>query len=206
MLHQCRQGLCFPGSQRAQSTRLTLAKTGTAKDSTSAMTCRHKKSSRPFRKTLRIVPASSSSPVPQPSKEHRSLLQPGLLAHGSSYSPHLPGAVSVITASSLQQRQITDHAPVAIAGFVPIYSGGTARDSHPLPLTRGYVRQHNRRARQSLSRPRHPCRGRFVRTMSSVQTPGRSARRLVSLHKPVLDWRSLAQQFFPKENDRGLSM
>jgi hypothetical protein len=27
---------------------------------------------------------------------------------------------------------------VAFTGFVPIYSGGTARDSHPLPLPRNY--------------------------------------------------------------------
>jgi hypothetical protein len=27
---------------------------------------------------------------------------------------------------------------VALAGFVPIHSGGTARDSHPLPLPENY--------------------------------------------------------------------
>lgn len=63
----------------------------------------------------------------------------------------------------LQQRQVTDLAPVATAGFVPIYSGGTARDSHPLPFDRRLCQQHNRRARQSLSRPRRPRQGRLAR-------------------------------------------
>ena len=49
----------------------------------------NKKSSRP-RQTLRIAPASSSSPVPQPSRERWSIFRAGLLAHGSSYSPCLP--------------------------------------------------------------------------------------------------------------------
>jgi hypothetical protein len=40
---------------------------------------------------------------------------------------------------------------VAVPGFVPIDSGGTARVSHPLPLLRSYNRQHNRREGQSLS-------------------------------------------------------
>jgi hypothetical protein len=43
-----------------------------------------------LRQTLRIAPASSSSPVPQPSRERWSILRAGLLAHGSSYSPCLP--------------------------------------------------------------------------------------------------------------------
>ena len=30
---------------------------------------------------------------------------------------------------------------VVFAGFVPIYSGGTARDLHPLPLTRGVLKR-----------------------------------------------------------------
>jgi hypothetical protein len=40
--------------------------------------------------TLRIAPASSSSPVPQPSREQRSTFRAGLLARGSTYSPRLP--------------------------------------------------------------------------------------------------------------------
>ena len=48
----------------------------------------------------------------------RLLFRAGLLAHGSSYSPCLP----------IHERT------VASAGFVPIHSGGTARESHPLPL------------------------------------------------------------------------
>ena len=40
--------------------------------------------------TLRIAPGSSSSPVPQPSRERWSIHWAGLLAHGSSYSPRLP--------------------------------------------------------------------------------------------------------------------
>src|SRR5262249_17530940 len=62
-----------------------------------------------LKQTLRIAPASSSSPVPQPSRERwpeelaggspmycserysgRFLFRAGLLAHGSSYSPCLP--------------------------------------------------------------------------------------------------------------------
>jgi len=43
-----------------------------------------------LQETLRIAPASSSSPVPQPSRERWSILRAGLLAHGSSYSPCLP--------------------------------------------------------------------------------------------------------------------
>jgi large subunit ribosomal protein L28 len=40
-----------------------------------------------------------------------------------------------------------------LAGFVPIYSGGTARAFHPLPLPRShYLWRHNRRERQTLSR------------------------------------------------------
>jgi hypothetical protein len=42
--------------------------------------------------------------------------QAGLLAHGSSYSPCLPG-----------------ESPVAIMDFVPVYSGGTAPDFHGIP-------------------------------------------------------------------------
>jgi hypothetical protein len=38
-----------------------------------------------------------------------------------------------------------------MTGFVPIDSGGTARDSHPLPLLRGHNGQHNRRRHQNLS-------------------------------------------------------
>ena len=48
-----------------------------------------KKSPRP-EQTLRIAPAPSSSPVPQPSRELWSMLRAGLLAHGSPYSPCLP--------------------------------------------------------------------------------------------------------------------
>ena len=40
--------------------------------------------------TLRIAPASSSSPVPQPSREQKSTFRAGLLARGSPYSPRLP--------------------------------------------------------------------------------------------------------------------
>jgi len=43
-----------------------------------------------LQETLRIAPASSSSPVPQTSRERWSIFQAGLLAHGSSYSPCLP--------------------------------------------------------------------------------------------------------------------
>ena len=38
-----------------------------------------------------------------------------------------------------------------ITGFVPIDSGGTARDSHPLPLLGSHNGQHNRRWHQTLS-------------------------------------------------------
>ena len=48
-----------------------------------------------------------------------SILQAGLLALGSIYSRRLPGA---------------SFTPVASAGFVPNYSGGTATDSHRLPF------------------------------------------------------------------------
>ena len=40
---------------------------------------------------------------------------------------------------------------VVFAGFVPIYSGGTARDLHPLPLPGVTMCGHNRRERQNLS-------------------------------------------------------
>jgi hypothetical protein len=41
---------------------------------------------------------------------------------------------------------------VALAGFVPIHSGGTARDSHPLPLSGNYnVSGNSRRHEQFLS-------------------------------------------------------
>ena len=74
---------------------------------TSFQRAKNKKSPRPG-KTLRIAPASSSSPVPQPSRERwsrkprrgslasgersaeRFPFRAGLLAHGSSYSPCLP--------------------------------------------------------------------------------------------------------------------
>jgi hypothetical protein len=42
--------------------------------------------------------------------------QAGLLAHGSSYSPCLPG-----------------ESPVALMDFVPVYSGGTAPGFHGIP-------------------------------------------------------------------------
>ncbi len=42
-------------------------------------------------------------------------------------------------------------ATVAVPGFVPIYSGGTARAFHPLPLLERYTGQHNRREQQNLS-------------------------------------------------------
>src|SRR5262249_28681337 len=70
-------------------------------------------------KTLRIAPASSSSPAPQPTRERWSLAWAGLLAYGSPYSPCLPIRIRT----------------VALTGFVPIHSGGTARELHPLPLT-----------------------------------------------------------------------
>lgn len=70
-------------------------------------------------KTLRIAPASSSSPAPQPTRERWSSAWAGLLAYGSPYSPCLP----------IRKRT------VALTGFVPIHSGGTARELHPLPLT-----------------------------------------------------------------------
>lgn len=38
-----------------------------------------------------------------------------------------------------------------MTGFVSIDSGGTARDSHPLPLLRSHNGQHNRRRHQNLS-------------------------------------------------------
>src|SRR5215472_8602174 len=59
-----------------------------------------------LKETLRIAPASSSSPAPQPTRERWSSAWGGLLAYGSPYSPCLP-----------------------------IHSGGTARELHPLPLT-----------------------------------------------------------------------
>lgn len=40
---------------------------------------------------------------------------------------------------------------MVFAGFVPIDSGGTARDLHPLPLPEGYVTGHSRREGQNLS-------------------------------------------------------
>lgn len=41
---------------------------------------------------------------------------------------------------------------VAFTGFVPIYSGGTARDLHPLPLPRNHeCERHSRRPEQFLS-------------------------------------------------------
>jgi hypothetical protein len=42
--------------------------------------------------------------------------QAGLLAHGSPYSPRLPGF------------------PVACVDFVPVHSGGTAPESHGIPF------------------------------------------------------------------------
>jgi hypothetical protein len=42
-------------------------------------------------------------------------VQAGLLTHGSTYSPRLPGF------------------PVAYVDFVPVHSGGTAPDSHGIP-------------------------------------------------------------------------
>jgi len=42
---------------------------------------------------------------------------------------------------------------VVFAGFVPIYSGGTARDLHPLPLPQRHNGRHSRRGRQNLSSP-----------------------------------------------------
>lgn len=75
---------------------------------------------------------------------YRFLFRAGLLAHGSSYSPCLPIFLAMPTRWRVMSRCSTQstrsplpvitYETVAFAGFVPIYSGGTTRDSHPLPL------------------------------------------------------------------------
>jgi hypothetical protein len=110
--------------------------------------------------TLRIAPASSSSPVPQPSREQRSALRAGLLADGSPYSPCLP-----IRKRVCESRLKT----VAFTGFVPIHSGGTARDSHPLPLPGNLMTGHNRRERQNLSSSNMSDNARLVHSVGGTE-------------------------------------
>ncbi len=60
-------------------------------------------------------------PLPHPSKTECDLLhQAGLLALGSTYSPHLPVLISDSGTK---------------VGFVPQYSGGTAPDFHGIPFS-----------------------------------------------------------------------
>lgn len=108
-----------------------------------------------------------------------------------------------------QQRQVTD----LIRQWQPrVSSPFTAAGPRGIrtlfPLTGGYVRS-------TIGEPVKACQGRDVLVMSDSLgwcgnefcSDSRTIRlRLVSLHKPVLNSSGLAQQFFPKENDRGLSM
>ena len=96
----------------------------------------NKKSPRPG-KTLRIAPGSSSSPVPQPSRERWSR-EPMRGSHVSGDRSAerfpVPGRSSGSWFILLPVPSHPSNRTVASAGFVPIDSGGTARDLHPLPL------------------------------------------------------------------------
>ena len=120
-----------------------------------------KKSPRP-EQTLRIAPASSSSPVPQPSREQQSMLRAGLLAHGSPYSPCLP-IQHVKRHSSFVKRWNENSYEIRFTRYVsrarqwlfrvssPFTAAGPRGHFTLFPYSRVLYGQHNRREEQNLS-------------------------------------------------------
>lgn len=115
-----------------------------------------------LRQTLRIAPASSSSPVPQPSRERWSTLRGGLLAHGSPYFPRLP--ISHVKRRSSSVKRLNEHSyeirftryvsrsDSGRRGFRPHLQRRDREGISPSSLTQeSQCRGHNRRERQNLS-------------------------------------------------------
>jgi len=107
---------------------------------------------------------NSSSPVPQPSRERWSILQAGLLAHGSPYSPCLP-IIRVKRETSFVNRlqgkplRFTRYAsrptPLdsGIHGFRPHLQRRDREGLAPSSLTQeSYCGRHSRRPGRRLSR------------------------------------------------------
>ena len=82
---------------------------------------------------------NSSSPVPQPTRERRSTILEGLLAHGSSYSPRLPIRRS-------EQWHVRVSSPFTAAGPRGIFTLFPAQES----LCGGHSRRGIRRLSSSL--------------------------------------------------------